>query len=68
MVDTITYLKNETQLLLNHPENIVYRDAVYYKLEKEDTLSTDELKYIDVLDVNRYDKDQLQQKIINFVT
>jgi hypothetical protein len=46
--------------LLNHPENIVYRDAVYYKLEKEDTLSTDELEYIDVLDVNRYDKDQLQ--------
>jgi hypothetical protein len=54
--------------LLNPPENIVYRNAVYYKLEKEKTLTTDDLEYIDVLDVNRYDKDQLQSKIINFVT
>ena len=37
-------------------------------LEKEDTLPTDELELLDVLDVNRYDKGQLQLKVIDFVT
>ena len=68
MEDTIAYLKDETELFTNPPEHIVYRDAEYWKLEKEDTLPTDELENIDVLDVNRYGKDQLQLKIINFVT
>jgi len=37
-------------------------------LEKEDTLPINELEHLDVLDVNRYDKGQLQLKIIDFVT
>ena len=68
MEDTITYSKNETELLTNLLKDIVYKDVEYQMLEKEDTLPINELEHLDVLDVNRYDKGQLQLKIIDFVT
>jgi len=68
MEDIITYLKNETELYMVLPEDIIFKDVKYWKLEKEDTLPTDELELLDVLDVNRYNKDQLQLKIIDFIT
>ena len=68
MADTIAYLKNETELYTNPPKDIIYKDVEYWKLKKEVTWPTDELELIDVLDVNRYDKDQLQLRIINFLT
>ena len=68
MEDTITYSKNETELFTNLLKDIIYKDVEYQMLEKEDTLPTDELELLDVLDVNRYDKGQLQLKVIDFVT
>ena len=67
MEDKITYSKNETELFTNLLKDIIYKDVVYELLEKEDTLPIDELELLDVLDVNRYDKGQLQLKIIDFV-
>ena len=67
MEDKITYSKNETELFTNLLKDIIYKDVVYQLLEKEDTLPIDELELLDVLDVNRYDKGQLQLKIIDFV-
>ena len=68
MEETITYSKNETELFTNLLNDIIYKDVEYQMLEKEDTLPTDELELLDVLDVNRYDKGQLQLKVIDFVT
>lgn len=68
MEDTITYLKNETELFTNLLNDIIYKDVEYQMLEKEDTLPTDELERLDILDVSRYDKGQLQLKVIDFVT
>ena len=67
MEDKITYSKNETELFTNILKDIIYKDVVYQLLEKEDTLPADELELLDVLDVSRYNKGQLQLKIIDFV-
>jgi len=38
------------------------------KQKKEDTLPKDELEVLNVLDLSRYNKEELQQKIIHYVS
>ena len=46
---------------------IIFNEVVYLKYKKEKTLPVSELEFLDVLDANRYKKDELQERIINFV-
>lgn len=67
MTDTITYSKIETSFFTRLTEDISFADKEYRKYEKEDTLPLEELENLNVLDVNRYNKETLQKIIINFV-
>ena len=49
------------------PANIIYQVYNFNVYEKEETLSLDELEKLNVLDVNRYKKENLLQMIGNFL-
>ncbi len=60
------YEKNITPLYTQMPESIDFKKVVYEVLAKEDTLPVDELEYLDILDINRYKKEELMLKIGDF--
>lgn len=59
MSDTITYFKDQTSFFTKLAENISFALGEYQKYDKEDTLPVKELEELNVLDVNRYNKETL---------
>ena len=59
MSDTNTYFKNETSFFAKLAENVSFALEEYQKYKKEDTLPIEELENLNVLDVNRYNKETL---------
>ena len=60
------YEKNVTPLYTEIPEQVEFREVIYEKLEKEDTLPVEELEQLGILDINRYKKQELVIKIREF--
>ena len=60
------YSKNVTPLYTEVPEQVQFIEVTYEKLEKEDTLSVEELELLGILDINRYKKYELAKKIGKF--
>jgi hypothetical protein len=64
---TENYTKEMTPFYSSIPLNIVYTEYPFEKYPKEETICVQELENLNVLDVNRYKKKELKQKIGNFI-
>ncbi len=61
------YTKEMTVFYFKMSSNVVYTKKPFNKYPKEETISVQELEQMNVLDVNRYKKAELKQKIGNFI-
>ena len=61
------YTKEMTVFYFKMSSNVVYTKKPFDKYPKEETISVQELEQMNVLDVNRYKKAELKQKIGNFI-
>ncbi len=61
------YEKEMTPFYKNKHEEITYSVCIYQKYPKEERIAVKELEEINVLDVNRYKKHELKEKIGDFV-
>ena len=64
---TEIYTKEMTPFYSSLSLNIVYTEEQFEKYPKEETICVQELEELDVLDVNRYKKKELREKIGNFI-
>ena len=64
---TEIYTKEMTPFYSSLQPNIVYTEETFKKYPKEEKISVEELEKLNVLDVNRYKKEELKKKIGDFI-
>ena len=66
-METAVYEKEMTPFYKEIPLEVKFEKLTYHLLPKEERFSVDDLESFNVLDVNRYKKEALKEKIGDFI-